>query len=165
MGKGSAFCLQFCLAPAPGAVDIIGYLQFDRVFVANMTGNTVFFASDLVSLQFPKALYHLLPIVTFLAGVVTTRIALIRHDQPAWPKIGVCLILISGLWAPGCRFDLDRLRGGSRRWCIGRAPLRRAFTPPACRCALFGRSPDFCDSLPNLVRRCRLRGIIGQSPE
>jgi len=98
-GERIGILLAVLLSASAGAVDIIGYLQFDRVFVANMTGNTVFFASDLVSLQFPKALYHLLPIVTFLAGVVTARITLIPHDQPDWPKIGVCLILISGLWA------------------------------------------------------------------
>jgi uncharacterized membrane protein YoaK (UPF0700 family) len=86
------------LSASAGAVDIIGYLQFDHVFVANMTGNTVFFASDIVALQFPKAVHHLLPIVTFLAGVVVSRIALMRHDQPDWPKIGVGLILISFLW-------------------------------------------------------------------
>lgn len=91
--------LAVLLSASAGAVDIIGYLQFDHVFVANMTGNTVFFASDVVAFQFPQALHHLLPIVTFLAGVVASRVALMRHDQPDWPKIGVGLILISGLWA------------------------------------------------------------------
>ena len=86
------------LSASAGAVDIIAYLKFDHVFVANMTGNTVLFASDVVALQFPEALNHLLPIVTFLLGVVTARIAVIQFDQPSWPKMGVCLILISGLW-------------------------------------------------------------------
>jgi uncharacterized membrane protein YoaK (UPF0700 family) len=86
------------LSASAGAVDIIAYLKFDHVFVANMTGNTVLFASDLVAAQFPQAVNHLLPIVTFLLGVVTARIAVIRLDQPSWPKVGVCLILISGFW-------------------------------------------------------------------
>jgi len=86
------------LSASAGAVDIIAYLKFDHVFVANMTGNTVLFASNLVAAQFPQAVNHLLPIVTFLLGVVTARIAVIRLDQPSWPKVGVCLILISGLW-------------------------------------------------------------------
>jgi uncharacterized membrane protein YoaK (UPF0700 family) len=87
------------LSASAGGVDIIAYLQFDRVFVANMTGNTVLFASDIVSAQFPQAVNHLLPIVTFLLGVMTARIAVIRLDQPNWPQVGVCLILISALWA------------------------------------------------------------------
>jgi uncharacterized membrane protein YoaK (UPF0700 family) len=91
--------LAVLLSASAGAVDIIGYLQFDHVFVANMTGNTVFLASDLVAAQFSEALRHLWPIITFLAGVVVSRFALMRHGQPDWPKIGVCLILISGLWA------------------------------------------------------------------
>jgi len=86
------------LSASAGAVDIIAYLKFDHVFVANMTGNTVLFASNLVAAQFPQAVNHLLPIVTFLLGVVTAGIAVIRLDQPSWPKVGVCLILISGLW-------------------------------------------------------------------
>ena len=87
------------LSASAGAVDIIAFLKFDHVFVANMTGNTVLFASDLVAAQFPQAVNHLLPIVMFLLGVVTARIAVIRFDEPSWPKVGVCLILISGLWA------------------------------------------------------------------
>ncbi|MBV9876968.1 MAG: DUF1275 domain-containing protein [Verrucomicrobia bacterium] len=90
--------LAVLLSASAGAVDTIGYLQFDRVFVANMTGNTVLFASDVVASQFRPALNHLLPIITFLLGVVIARILLIQRDQPDWPKIGVCLILISGLW-------------------------------------------------------------------
>jgi uncharacterized membrane protein YoaK (UPF0700 family) len=86
------------LSASAGAVDIIAYLQFDHVFVANMTGNTVLLASEVVALQFSNALSHLLPIVTFLAGVVTARIAVIQFDHPSWPKFGVFLILISGLW-------------------------------------------------------------------
>ena len=37
--------LAILLSDSAGAVDIIAYLQFDHVFVANMTGNTVLFAS------------------------------------------------------------------------------------------------------------------------
>ena len=96
--EGMGIVVAVLLSASAGGVDIIAYLQFDRVFVANMTGNTVLFASDLVAAQFLKALNHLLPIVTFLLGVVTARIAVIRLDQPSWPKMGVCLILISGLW-------------------------------------------------------------------
>jgi uncharacterized membrane protein YoaK (UPF0700 family) len=61
------------LSASAGAVDIIAYLKFDHVFVANMTGNTVLFASDMVAAQFSQAVNHLLPIVTFLLGVVTAR--------------------------------------------------------------------------------------------
>lgn len=97
-GERTGIWLAVLLSASAGAVDTIGYLQFDRVFVANMTGNTVLFASDVVASQFRPALNHLLPIITFLLGVVIARILLIQRDQPDWPKIGVCLILISGLW-------------------------------------------------------------------
>lgn len=96
--EGIGIVVAVLLSASAGAVDIIAYLKFDQVFVANMTGNTVLFASDMVALEFPKALNHLLPIVTFIVGVVTARIAVIRFDKPNWPKMGVCLILIAGLW-------------------------------------------------------------------
>jgi uncharacterized membrane protein YoaK (UPF0700 family) len=98
-GERTGILLAVLLSASAGAVDIIGYLQFDHVFVANMTGNTVLLASDIVASQFPQALNHLLPIITFLAGVVTASTLLVRRDQPDWSKIGVCLVLISGLWA------------------------------------------------------------------
>jgi len=96
--EGIGIVVAVLLAASAGAVDIIAFLQFDQVFVANMTGNTVLFASDLVALQFTKAVNHLLPVITFLLGVLAARLAVIRLDHPSWPKVGVCLILISGLW-------------------------------------------------------------------
>ena len=96
--EGIGIVVAVLLAASAGAVDIIAFLQFDQIFVANMTGNTVLFASDLVALQFPKAVNHLLPVITFLLGVLTARLAVIRLDHPSWPKVGVCLILVSGLW-------------------------------------------------------------------
>jgi uncharacterized membrane protein YoaK (UPF0700 family) len=96
--EGIGISVAVLLSASAGAVDIIAYLQFDHVFVANMTGNTVLLASEVVALQFAQAVNHLLPIVTFLAGVVTARVAVIQLDHPSWPKFWVCLILISGLW-------------------------------------------------------------------
>ena len=43
--------LAILLSGSAGAVDAIAYLQFDHVFVANMTGNTVLFASHLVFIR------------------------------------------------------------------------------------------------------------------
>jgi uncharacterized membrane protein YoaK (UPF0700 family) len=52
--EGIGIAVAVLLSASAGAVDIIAYLKFDQVFVANMTGNTVLFASDLVAAQFPK---------------------------------------------------------------------------------------------------------------
>jgi uncharacterized membrane protein YoaK (UPF0700 family) len=86
------------LSASAGAVDIIAYLEFDHVFVANMTGNTVLFASNLVSAEFAKAVTHLLPVITFFAGVVTARIWLAQIGRSYSPRFGFFLTLISGLW-------------------------------------------------------------------
>jgi uncharacterized membrane protein YoaK (UPF0700 family) len=97
--EGIGIVVAVLLGASAGAVDIIAYLQFDHVFVANMTGNTVLFASDVVALRFAQAVNHLLPIIAFIAGVVAARIVVIQLDQPRWSKMGACLILISGIWA------------------------------------------------------------------
>jgi uncharacterized membrane protein YoaK (UPF0700 family) len=86
------------LSASAGGVDIIAYLEFAHVFVANMTGNTILGASELVGGDFSKAITHLLPIVTFVAGVVSARIWLVQKEQSESPRVGFCLCLISGLW-------------------------------------------------------------------
>ena len=83
------------LSASAGAVDIIAYLEFDHVFVANMTGNTVLFASNLVGAEFAKAVTHLLPVITFLAGVVTARIWLAQIGRSYSPRFGFFLTLRS----------------------------------------------------------------------
>jgi uncharacterized membrane protein YoaK (UPF0700 family) len=97
-GERIGILIAALLSASAGAVDIIAYLEFDHVFVANMTGNTVLFANALVGREFSSAVTHLLPIVTFLAGVVAARIWLAEIEQPASLRLGFCLTLISGLW-------------------------------------------------------------------
>jgi uncharacterized membrane protein YoaK (UPF0700 family) len=97
-GEKMGLVVAILLSASAGAVDIIAYLRFDHVFVANMTGNTVLFASALISWQFANAIYHLLPIVAFVAGIVTARLELIQLEEGGWSRIGFCLILIAGVW-------------------------------------------------------------------
>jgi uncharacterized membrane protein YoaK (UPF0700 family) len=97
-GERAGLLIAILLSVCAGAVDIIAYLEFDHVFVANMTGNTVLFASELVRLEFSKALTHLAPIVSFLAGIIAARIWLVQKAQSESPRLGVALTFISGLW-------------------------------------------------------------------
>ena len=97
-GEKIGILIAALLSASAGAVDIIAYLEFDHVFVANMTGNTVLFANDLVGAEFAKAVTHLLPVITFLAGVVTARIWLAQIGRSDSTRLGLCLTLISGLW-------------------------------------------------------------------
>ena len=95
--------LAILLSGSAGAVDAIAYLQFDHVFVANMTGNTVLFASHLVFHQAGAALTRLLPILGFLAGIVVARLLLNRKPPKPGslgpsPASGLCFLLASGLW-------------------------------------------------------------------
>jgi uncharacterized membrane protein YoaK (UPF0700 family) len=96
--EGTGLLVAVLLSASAGAVDIIAYLLFNHVFVANMSGNTVLFASDLVASQFSEAVSHFLPIVTFVAGIVTARLTLVEVKGLGWSGTGLCLILVSGLW-------------------------------------------------------------------
>ena len=73
-GDLSGLGLALLLSVSAGAVDTTTYLQFNHVFVANMTGNAVLFASDLIFHQVSGAMAHLLPILGFVAGIVTARL-------------------------------------------------------------------------------------------
>jgi|GEM_PF-1872682 uncharacterized membrane protein YoaK (UPF0700 family) len=97
-GERTGLLIAALFSASAGAVDIIAYLEFDHVFVANMTGNTVLFAGELVGREFSKALTHLLPIITFLAGVVAARIWLAQIDRSDSPRLGFWLTLIAGVW-------------------------------------------------------------------
>lgn len=96
--------LAILLSGSAGAVDTIAYLQFNHVFVANMTGNTVLFASNLIFHHLSAAIVHLLPVLGFLAGIVAARL-LVNRSAPKQdtnrvsPASGLCFLLASGLWA------------------------------------------------------------------
>jgi uncharacterized membrane protein YoaK (UPF0700 family) len=94
----TGFLVAVLLSASAGAVDIIAFLLFNHVFVANMSGNTVLFASALVAAQYSEAVTHFLPIVTFVAGIVTARLTLVQIKGLSWSGTGLCLILVSGLW-------------------------------------------------------------------
>lgn len=62
------------LCATAGSIDAIAYLLWGRVFVANMTGNTVLFAISLLQHQFGKAALRGGLVAAFLGGVVVSRI-------------------------------------------------------------------------------------------
>ena len=52
-----------------GAVDVIAYILFGQIFIANMTGNTVLFAASVVMRDWSEAALRLGVVFTFLAGI------------------------------------------------------------------------------------------------
>jgi uncharacterized membrane protein YoaK (UPF0700 family) len=159
-GEPFGLGLAFLLSGSAGAVDVIAYLQFERVFVANMTGNTVLFASHLAFHQLAAALRHLLPILGFLAGIVVAR--LLRNRIPphqAWggpsPAAGLCFLLASGLWTligvltpsltsiliPVLAFSMGAQNAAFTR--VGNTPLNTAF--------ITGDLEKFAEALANLI--------------
>jgi uncharacterized membrane protein YoaK (UPF0700 family) len=95
--------LAILLSGSAGIVDAIAHLQFDHVFVANMTGNTVLFGIEIVLQQAPAAISHLIAILAFLAGIVVVRFCknLVGQREsilgPA-PVSNLCFLVASALW-------------------------------------------------------------------
>ncbi|MGC1782659.1 MAG: YoaK family protein [Acidobacteriaceae bacterium] len=65
----AAIPLTGTLCAIGGAVDVIAYLLFGRIFIANMTGNTVLFAASILLHDWRDAALRFGILVAFLAGI------------------------------------------------------------------------------------------------
>jgi uncharacterized membrane protein YoaK (UPF0700 family) len=91
--------LLLLLTCAAGYVDAIGYQELDRVFTANMTGNTVLLGLALVEADSPAALRSGLALAGFLVGGALGA-CVVERSQPAnvWPlPVTVALTLEWGI--------------------------------------------------------------------
>ena len=61
-----------------GAVDVIAYLLFGKVFIANMTGNTVLFAASVVVHDWKQAALRIGVVLAFLVGIFLAQAGLRR---------------------------------------------------------------------------------------
>ena len=50
-------------------MDAVGYVFWDKIFIANMSGNTISAAARTAERSFPGNVYRLWPLVLFVAGV------------------------------------------------------------------------------------------------
>jgi uncharacterized membrane protein YoaK (UPF0700 family) len=57
------------LCMVAGAIDVIAYILFGRIFIANMTGNTVLFAASVVLRDWHQAALRIGVVVAFLIGI------------------------------------------------------------------------------------------------
>lgn len=68
--------LTAVLCATAGAIDIIAYLLFGNIFIANMTGNTVLFAASVLQHNLGEAALRIGVILAFLSGIFTARAGL-----------------------------------------------------------------------------------------
>jgi uncharacterized membrane protein YoaK (UPF0700 family) len=88
--------LLCCIA---GSVDALAYLRLGRLFVANLTGNTVFFAYHLVERHWLATLERLAIILSFFSGVITDRFVQrwIASGRRTWNPAVVSLAIECGV--------------------------------------------------------------------
>ncbi len=87
-----------------GYVDVVGFLALYQVFTANMTGNTVHFAANLLHSKFADAFLAGLVILTFVTGSIVGRAIIeagarsgIRRTASAAFLIEALLVALAGL--------------------------------------------------------------------
>jgi uncharacterized membrane protein YoaK (UPF0700 family) len=100
--------LLLALAGAAGYVDAVGYLAFEHVFVANMTGNSVLLGIAAVEGQTDATLRSLLALAGFMAGATLgTTLTDAREAEGLWPALvtvtlaieGAVLVVVAIAWA------------------------------------------------------------------
>lgn len=74
----AAIPLVATLCMVAGAIDVIAYILFGAIFIANMTGNTAFFAASVVLRDWHEAALRFGVVVTFLAGIFIAESVLRR---------------------------------------------------------------------------------------
>ncbi len=62
--------LALVLSAVAGYIDAVGYVLWDKVLVANMSGNTIEFAAKTAERTFPSSVFRLWPLVLFVIGVL-----------------------------------------------------------------------------------------------
>lgn len=75
--------LLLLLTLTTGAVDAIGYLGFDKIFTANMTGNVVIIGMGLAGAEGLPVLRPTLALVTFMLGAALAG-RILRGDSNIW---------------------------------------------------------------------------------
>ncbi len=74
----AAIPLVATLCMIAGAIDVIAYILFGKIFIANMTGNTVLFAASVAVRDWSEAALRIGVVFAFLAGVFIAEAALRR---------------------------------------------------------------------------------------
>ena len=103
----SRFTVILALSAAAGALDAIAYFELGRIFVANMTGNTVLGAGLILAGKWGAAGRHLVTVATFVAGVIGARLVVVRLGSrpgdglPQNRRIAACLASSACLVAAG----------------------------------------------------------------
>jgi uncharacterized membrane protein YoaK (UPF0700 family) len=79
-----------------GYVDAIGYIDYDRVFAANMTGNTVLLSISVAEGDWALALTRALTLASFLIGALAAEFIKRAGFRPTLPLLlsGAPLVLV-----------------------------------------------------------------------
>ena len=107
-----SFILGALMAVVGGYLDVYTYLLRGHVFANAQTGNIVLLGVNLAEGAFVKAIYYLVPIAAFAAGVLAVEVIRKRfYDHPRihWRQITVaaeCVVLLGVAFIPAGKWDI-----------------------------------------------------------
>lgn len=98
----AAIPLAGTLCAIAGAVDIIAYLLFGKIFVANMTGNTALFAASVLTHDWRQAAIRFGVVIAFVAGIAVAhlgmrKLTLGREHEMRLVTLAIEFVLLSTL--------------------------------------------------------------------
>ena len=89
------------LAGAGGLLDAMVYLNHGHVFANAMTGNVIFLGIAVLAHQWREVIPHVIPILGFFAGVITSRHLRSRHSHAAIIGLAFEIVTLFALgWLP-----------------------------------------------------------------
>jgi uncharacterized membrane protein YoaK (UPF0700 family) len=96
-----------------GYIDAIGYTDYDHVFAANMTGNTVLLSISLAQADWPLAATRALTLASFLLGALAAEFIKRAGFRPTLPLLlsGAPLVLVYSV-QPDANWTLAALSFG-----------------------------------------------------
>ena len=89
------------LAGTGGLLDAVVYLNHGHVFANAMTGNVIFLGIAVLGHQWREVVPHIVPILGFFAGVITSRHLRSRHSHAAIIGLAFEIVTLFALgWLP-----------------------------------------------------------------
>ncbi len=98
----TAIPLVATLCTIAGAVDVIAYILFGKIFIANMTGNTVLFAASVALHDWREAALRIGVVFTFLIGIfiaetLLRKLTAGREQQREMTTLAIEFVVLSWL--------------------------------------------------------------------
>jgi len=97
LGTGGKIVMALSLTTMGGFVDAVGYIALFQVFTANMSGNSIHIGMYLSQRDWPNLLRPMCAVVSYVVGMLLTRIAIEAAGRAGVRRIASCAFGLEAL--------------------------------------------------------------------